>query len=394
MSDLSLNFDTGNKNVPLSNSTGNSSINLRHDDNINLLSPNSDTSPKKVVMGGVPNLSVSDPVGMSILANTPQPVLDRKSDVLSPKSGKSDEFSFFKTEDKGGIVDGDLPKTDFGKEDSIFMNSETKEIPGYKPIHRLSPQEIKNEKIDLIYKFKKLEQQGVRTTINYNMNSNLDDMRNEYFKLKKQRENDNAVKFQRKMLMAAVTGLEFMNTRFDPFSVKLDGWSESVNENLNDYDEIFEELAEKYGGDSDVAPEIKLMFTLAGSAFMFHLTNTMFKSSIPGMDDILQQNPELMKQFAEAAVGSINKTPSAPNPLASMMGFASNNSVPQSRNDGGSVPIRTTSPARSDMSGPNVDGLDDLISKMNLEPNKIPDLDNISVISGDSDKKSSITLNL
>ena len=46
------------------------------------------------------------------------------------------------------------------------------------------------------------------------------------------------------------------------------------------------------------------------------------------------------------------------------------------------------------MSGPNTDGLDDLISKMNLEPNKIPDLDNISVISGESDKKSSITLNL
>ena len=44
----------------------------------------------------------------------------------------------------------------------------------------------------------------------------------------------------------------------------------------------------KYGGESDIAPEIKLLFTLAGSAFMFHLTNTMFKSSIPGMDDILQ----------------------------------------------------------------------------------------------------------
>jgi len=45
---------------------------------------------------------------------------------------------------------------------------------------------------------------------------------------------------------------------------------------------------------------IMILFTLAGSAFMFHLSNTMFKSSIPGMDDVLQQNPELMKQFAEA----------------------------------------------------------------------------------------------
>ena len=51
--------------------------------------------------------------------------------------------------------------------------------------------------------------------------------------------------------------------------------------------------------------QLRLLFTLAGSAFMFHLSNTMFKSSIPGMDDLLQQNPELMKQLAEAAVGLI-----------------------------------------------------------------------------------------
>ena len=81
--------------------------------------------------------------------------------------------------------------------------------------------------------------------------------------LKKQREIDNSVKFQRKILMAAVTGLEFLNNKFDPFSVNLDGWSESVNESIFDYDEIFEELYAKYGGgDSDVAPEIRLLFAL------------------------------------------------------------------------------------------------------------------------------------
>ena len=46
------------------------------------------------------------------------------------------------------------------------------------------------------------------------------------------------------------------------------------------------------------------------------------------------------------------------------------------------------------MSGP--DGIDELITKMNLEPNNIPDLDTLSLMSGDTDKKSSggITLNL
>ena len=123
--------------------------------------------------------------------------------------------------------------------------------------------------------------------MNYNMNSNLDEMRNEYLKLKKQREIDNSVKFQRKILMAAVTGLEFLNNKFDPFSVNLDGWSESVNESIFDYDEIFEELYAKYGGgDSRCCPRNKIIICFRELAFMFHLQNTMFKSSLPGMDDL------------------------------------------------------------------------------------------------------------
>ena len=94
-------------------------------------------------------------------------------------------------------------------------------------------------------------------------------------------------------------------------------------------------LNEKYGGEGDnIAPEIRLLLTLAGSAFMFHLTNTMFKSSIPGMDDVLRQNPELMKQFAEAAVGTMNNgnseppPPQPPNPLESMMGLGGGGGTP------------------------------------------------------------------
>ena len=56
-------------------------------------------------------------------------------------------------------------------------------------------------------------------------------------------------------------------------------------------------------------------------------------------------------------------------------------------------PQRPSSPARSDMSGP--DGIDELITKMNLEPDKIPELDNLSLMSGDSGNRGGgITLNL
>lgn len=164
----------------------------------------------------------------------------------------------------------------------------------------------KKEKEDLLYKFEKMRRLGIPLNKKFNFSSNLDEMRFEYNKIKAQRESEASIKFQKKMLMACVTGIEFLNGKFDPFDVKLEGWSESVHENINDYNEVFEELHEKYKDRAKMAPELKLLFMVGGSAFMFHLTNTMFKSQLPGMDDILKQNPDLMKQFANAAVNSMN----------------------------------------------------------------------------------------
>jgi hypothetical protein len=110
------------------------------------------------------------------------------------------------------------------------------------------------------------------------------------------------------MLMAVINGMEFLNNRFDPFDIKLDGWSEQINENITDYDDIFGELYEKYKSKATMAPELKLLFQLGGSAMMVHMTNTMFKSAMPGMDDILRQNPDLMRSFQNAAVNSMAGT--------------------------------------------------------------------------------------
>jgi hypothetical protein len=107
------------------------------------------------------------------------------------------------------------------------------------------------------------------------------------------------------MMMAIINGVEFLNNRFDPFDVKLDGWGDQINENINDYDEVFGELYEKYKSKASMSPELKLLFQLGGSAMMVHMTNTMFKTAMPGMDDIFRQNPDLMKHFQSAAVNSM-----------------------------------------------------------------------------------------
>ena len=170
-----------------------------------------------------------------------------------------------------------------------------------------SREEALKEKFNYLRKLENLEKKGIRLSKQYTMDSSLEEMIGEYETIKSEKERSNSVKFQGRMLMAAVTGLEFLNNRFDPFDIKLDGWGEQVNENIDEYDELFGELHEKYKSKAKMSPELKLLFQLGGSAIMVHMTNTMFKSSMPGMDDILRQNPELMQQFTQAAVNQMGE---------------------------------------------------------------------------------------
>ena len=176
-----------------------------------------------------------------------------------------------------------------------------------KPIEPVKTQaELAREKNELLAKLNSMERRGVTLSRTFDASSDLEELRAEYGRIKTTREMESSVRFQRKMLMAAVTGIEFLNNRFDPFDAELDGWSETVHEGIDDYDDIFEELYEKYKDRAKMAPEIRLLFSLGGSALMFHLTKTMLRSSIPGMDDILKQNPEIARQVAAAAAKTMS----------------------------------------------------------------------------------------
>ena len=206
----------------------------------------------------------------------------------------------------------------------------------------MSKEEQLKSKFKYLRKLEDLESKGVNLTKKYSMESPLEEMRGEYENVISEKEKSNSVKFQGKMLMACITGLEFLNSKFDPFDIKLDGWAEQVGENLEEYDDIFGELHEKYKSKAKMAPELKLMFQLGGSAIMLHMTNTMFKSAIPGMDDIMRQNPDLMQKFTQAAVNSMGS--SSPN-FSNFMNSVS--------------PHAQESPKRPEMRGPS--DIDDIL---------------------------------
>lgn len=307
------------------------------------------------------NGSSSD-INLDDLNNLEDELNDLSADIGANQAfeGRSDFFS------KSVSYDTSKPSVSFAEDDgdnigigkaTAETTSDTKTWDGYGkfnniPINpdktpataqpQMNKEDLLREKFKYLRKLEALESKGVNLTKKYSMESNLAEMQGEYEMIMEEKSKQNSVKFQGNMLMACINGIEFLNGRFDPFDVKLDGWSEQINENLTDYDDIFSELYDKYKSRASMAPELKLLFQLGGSAMMVHMTNTMFKSAMPGMDDILRQNPDLMRQFQTAAVNSMGQ--SSPG-FSGFMGGLMN---PDSQNGGPPPPLATQGPGAPD----------------------------------------------
>jgi hypothetical protein len=321
-----INLSLGSPKLSVSGNNDGGTIKINIDEN---------PAPKKSVNFGPgaemlmnPNKNkVSSPradINLSDLNDLNDISLDEKPKVKRPSFTDVTSNIFDKPSDSGGIslkID-EIPSTSASaplKSAASAPKIETddgfktfNEIPvaptAPPPKQTLSPEETLREKLKLLRQLEELEKKGIQLTKKYTMDSPLAEMKGEFEMIKNEREKKNSIKFQSKMLLAFVSGLEFLNGRFDPFDLKLDGWSEAVNENIDEYDDVFGELHEKYGGKAKMAPELKLLFMLGGSAAMLHMTNTMFKSAMPGMDDIMRQNPELMQQFQSAAMNSMSQS--------------------------------------------------------------------------------------
>lgn len=150
---------------------------------------------------------------------------------------------------------------------------------------------IEDEKADLLNKITRLTQKGFKSSARLTIYSDIDEIRTEYKRMIYSIEVDRSIKFQRRALMAVVTGLEFLNEKFDPFDLELNGWSQNTMEGIEEYDGVFEELYNKYKAKVQMAPEVKLIMMVGGSAMMFHLTNSMVKSATAQTQNIFRPPP-------------------------------------------------------------------------------------------------------
>ena len=142
--------------------------------------------------------------------------------------------------------------------------------------------ENKNEKIrfqknDYLYKISQLNQRGNVSQLKLDMNCSLEEIEKEYNRIKNNKQAEVMVGLCKKGLLLGVQGFEFLNNKFDPLGIDLDGWGESMSYSMEnqDYDEVLRELYEKYKGKETWSPEARLVMLILGSAVMFSVTKKM-----------------------------------------------------------------------------------------------------------------------
>jgi len=173
---------------------------------------------------------------------------------------------------------------------------------------RMTDREKNKKKRMMIKKLEEWYEKGtIKNISRFNNDSPYEDVEDEYETAVEDKKRKDSVKLQGWWFMTFVNTIEYGNSAIgNPFDLNLDGWGEQVSENIDDYEEIFAELYEKYKG-GKMAPELSLLLRLGFSAAVVNITNKALSSATPGFNDVIRQSPELMKKFTEATVSAMGQ---------------------------------------------------------------------------------------
>lgn len=161
-------------------------------------------------------------------------------------------------------------KSNNDSDDILMYNNDNIQDEPY-----MSHEEIQQEKAYYLSQLKRLSDKGYHSSRRLNYEHTLNEIKSEVLKIRKEIEINRGINYCRQGLMFCVNTIEMLNNKYDPFSVDLDGWSNIMMADKESYDDVFEELYEKYSTDMKIAPELKLISMVAGSALMFHLQKSL-----------------------------------------------------------------------------------------------------------------------
>jgi len=172
---------------------------------------------------------------------------------------------------------------------------------------KMTDRDARRKKRIMIKKLEEWYEKGlIKQSSHFNLDSSYEEVEDEYETALEDKRKKDSVKLQGWWFMTFINSLEYANSAFNPFDLNLDGWGEQISEDLDNYEEIFSELHDKYKG-GKLAPEISLLLRIGFSAAVLNFSNKALSSATPAFNDVIKQSPELMKMFTNATVNSMSQ---------------------------------------------------------------------------------------
>ena len=141
--------------------------------------------------------------------------------------------------------------------------------------------ELMQEKVEMITRIVNLSKNGFSTTKKWTMKDDIDEIRYECYRLQRESNTKKSIKMMRQVLVSVTTMIEMGNSYFNPFNLRLEGFSKNMMLSINDYDDCFDQLHHKYSGRSSMGPEMQIMFTFLSAAVFHHAGNAINKKEEP-----------------------------------------------------------------------------------------------------------------
>lgn len=167
-----------------------------------------------------------------------------------------------------------------------------------------------NTKRELIYKIQQLQNKLYDVELNpknFTTADSLSELQSEFERLTVIKNQKSTREWYRKILFGVTKGLEWCNHKWDPVGLKLDGWSTEIASNEDEFDEIFDELTEKYGSsfglEKKIPPEIRLIGLILYSGITYSISQTLSSSynDRPEFSEIINKDPVLRERFLKTA---------------------------------------------------------------------------------------------
>lgn len=294
--DLGIDLLTNPKQVSSEGSGGPSEVNITELDSLNIdnLNLNFDDAPV-----GRPNREV----------NTPIP-------TEAPSFMPSIE-EFTKPESSDGFAN--LASDNFLPKETTF---EAK-----RPMSNL---EINKRKRELIRYFERCDKRGKGPARRFTMDDSLEEMELE----KKAMASDANVEFVMQLMewgtISVASGAEYLGDAVPRLGIKLKGYSQNVNDTMDEFYEVFDELIDDWGDTIKFSPGMKYVMLLVRGAIATHTANKLTSAFGPDVMDVMKSNPDLMKNFVNAMAEKTAQNMGASGGMAGMM---PPQSAPQRRMD-------------------------------------------------------------